>query len=170
MGGRRQRAKIESSRITVVGCFAHPIWIIAKRRCSIASARQLRAESTSTPSTSLLPGTAPSLDWPSTVSSSFATACTWNLIDSFYPSGSRRNVARKNESSNRCWGLGVSDKWFSRCHSFHFFLPSKTAVAAVNPCQPPLATLPLALRFIQLQNWFSLGGFSARWTLEGHGA
>jgi hypothetical protein len=37
MGGRRQWAKTESSRITVAECFAYPIWIIAKRRCSIAS-------------------------------------------------------------------------------------------------------------------------------------
>ena len=37
MGGRRQWAKTESNRITVAECFACPIWIIAKRRCSIAS-------------------------------------------------------------------------------------------------------------------------------------
>jgi len=48
MGGRRQWAKTESSQITVVGRFAYPIWIIAKRRCSIASDHQHRAASTTT--------------------------------------------------------------------------------------------------------------------------
>src|ERR1700693_4649042 len=78
MGGRRQWAKTESSRITVAECFAYPIWIIAKQRCSIASDHQHLAASTSMPLTNLLPGTAPSLGLLSTVLSSFATACTWN--------------------------------------------------------------------------------------------
>ena len=71
-------ANTELSRITVAECSACQTWIIAKRQFSIASARQLRAESTSTPSTSSSPGTAPSLDWPSTASSWCAIACTWN--------------------------------------------------------------------------------------------
>jgi hypothetical protein len=78
MGGRRQWAKTESNRITVAECSACPIWIIAKRRCSIALDHQRLAASTSMPLTNLLPGTAPSLGSLSTVSSSFATACTWN--------------------------------------------------------------------------------------------
>ena len=67
----RQWAKTESSRITVAECFACPIWIIAKRRCLIASDHPHLAASTSMPSTNLLHGTAPSLDLPSIVSSSF---------------------------------------------------------------------------------------------------
>src|SRR5439155_4291183 len=71
-------ANRESSRTIVAECSACQTWIIVKRQFSIASARQLRAESTSTPSTSSSPGTAPSLGWPSTASSSCAIACTWN--------------------------------------------------------------------------------------------
>src|ERR1700680_4928057 len=78
LGHLHQWAKTESSRITVAECFACRIWIIAKQRCSIASAHQHLAASTSMLSTNLLPGTAPSIGSLSTVSSSFATACTWN--------------------------------------------------------------------------------------------
>jgi len=66
----------------------------------------------------------------------------------------------KRPSQSSLEFLGVSDKWFTFCHSFRFFLPAKIAVAAVNPCQPPLATLPLPLRFIQLQDSFNVFGFS----------
>jgi hypothetical protein len=45
-------ANRESSRTIVAECSACQTWIIVKRQFSIASARQLRAESTSTPSTS----------------------------------------------------------------------------------------------------------------------
>jgi hypothetical protein len=69
-------AHTESSRITVAECCGCRIWIIAKRQFSTASARQPRAESTSTPSTSSSPGTAPSLGWLSTESSWCAIACT----------------------------------------------------------------------------------------------
>jgi len=55
-----------------------PIWTIANWQCSPASARQPRAASMSTPSTNSSPGTARSLGWPSTASSSCAIACTWN--------------------------------------------------------------------------------------------
>ena len=71
-------ANRESSRTVVAECSACQTWIIVKRQFSIASARQLRVESTSTPSTSSSLGTAPSLDWPSTASSSCAIECTWN--------------------------------------------------------------------------------------------
>ena len=45
-------ANRESSRTIVAECSAYQTWIIVERQFSIASARQLRAESTSTPSTS----------------------------------------------------------------------------------------------------------------------
>ena len=53
-------ANRESSRITVAECFACRIWIIANWQYSIASARQLRAVFTNTPSINSLLGTAPS--------------------------------------------------------------------------------------------------------------
>jgi hypothetical protein len=44
--------KPKVKRITVAGCCDCRIWIIAKGPCSTASARQLRAAFTNTPSTS----------------------------------------------------------------------------------------------------------------------
>ena len=86
-------ANRESSRITVAECFGFQIWIIANWRYLTASVCRPRAAFTNTPSTNSSPGTAPNPDSPLIVSSSCATACTWNhaMLALLFGCGFRRS-------------------------------------------------------------------------------